>query len=164
VQQLSGVDAGFLYGETAAWHMHAAAVVVLDPADAPVSFSVERLRELIRRRLPQLGLLRYRVVEMPLGIGRPVWVEVPDLDLGAHVKATSLRAPGGMHTAGTGSTLGGLKNSFSAHQKLLRVVWGGSSFFFRSAGEASPSDPVGKRWATSSSPSTASRLGTAIKE
>jgi WS/DGAT/MGAT family acyltransferase len=100
VRHLSGVDAGFLYGETAAWHMHAAAVVVLDPGDAPDGFSVDRLRELIRRRLPQLGLLRYRVAQTPLGIGRPVWVEVPELDLEAHVKAASLRPPGGLHELG----------------------------------------------------------------
>jgi WS/DGAT/MGAT family acyltransferase len=97
MQRLSGVDAGFLYGETEAWHMHAAAVVVLDPATAPNGFSAGRLREVIRRRLPQLGLLRYRVVETPLGIGRPVWVEVPDLDLEAHVPRASLPSPGGMH-------------------------------------------------------------------
>jgi diacylglycerol O-acyltransferase / wax synthase len=100
VQQLSGVDSGFLYGETGAWHMHAAAVVVLQPVDASAGFPVERLRELIRRRLPQLGLLRYRVAETPLGIGRPVWVEVPDLDLEAHVKAASLAPPGGMQELG----------------------------------------------------------------
>jgi WS/DGAT/MGAT family acyltransferase len=96
VQHLSGVDAGFLYGETAAWHMHAGAVVVLEPGDAIAGFTVERFRELIRRRLPQLGLLRYRVAETPLGIGRPVWVEVPELDLAAHVKPASLPAPGGL--------------------------------------------------------------------
>ncbi len=77
--------------------MHAAAVVVLDPTDAPDGFSVERLRELIGRRLPQLGLLRYRVAATPFGVGRPVWIEVPELDLEVHVKAASLRPPGGMH-------------------------------------------------------------------
>jgi WS/DGAT/MGAT family acyltransferase len=96
VDHLSGVDAGFLYGETPAWHMHAAAVVVLDPADAPARYSVGGLRELIAHRLPQLGLLRYRVAATPCGIARPVWIEVPDLDLTAHVKSATLPAPGGL--------------------------------------------------------------------
>ncbi len=96
VQRLSGTDAGFLYGETAAWHMHAGVVVVLDPSTAPAGFGVDALREVIRQRLPQLGLFRYRVSAPPFGIGGSYWVEVPDVDLEAHVRVASLPAPGGM--------------------------------------------------------------------
>ena len=96
MQRLSGTDAGFLYGETAAWHMHAGVVVVLDPSTAPAGFGLDALREVIRQRLPQLGLFRYRVSAAPLGIGGSYWVEVPDVDLEAHVQAASLPAPGGM--------------------------------------------------------------------
>ncbi len=96
MQRLSGIDAGFLYGETAAWHMHAGVVVILDPSTAPNGFGADALREVIRHRLAQLGLFRYRVRGVPLGIGRPVWVEVPDLDLDVHVRTASLAYPGGM--------------------------------------------------------------------
>lgn len=101
VQRLSGTDAGFLYGETASWHMHAGAVIVLDPSTAPRGFDVGRVRELVRRRLPRLGPFRYRLVELPLGIDRPFWVEVPELDLEAHVRSVSLPAGRGMRELGT---------------------------------------------------------------
>ena len=96
VQRLSGTDAGFLYGETPAWHMHAGAVVVLDPATTSAGFDVEAVRDLVRHRLPHLGLLRYRATAPPLGIGGSHWVEVPDVDLDAHVRTATLPAPGGM--------------------------------------------------------------------
>ncbi|HVJ96816.1 MAG TPA: wax ester/triacylglycerol synthase family O-acyltransferase [Acidimicrobiia bacterium] len=96
MQRLSGTDAGFLYGETAAWHMHAGAVVLLDPSTGAGGFGVEAVRDLVRHRLPQLGLLRYRATAPPLGIGGSHWVEVPDVDLDVHVQAASLPAPGGM--------------------------------------------------------------------
>ena len=95
MQRLSGTDAGFLYGETEAWHMHAGVVVVLDPTTAPGGFGVEAVRELIRQRLPQLGLFRYRASAPPLGIGGSHWIEVPDVNLAAHIRAASLPPPGG---------------------------------------------------------------------
>lgn len=76
--------------------MHAAVVVVLDPSTAPDGFSADALREVIRHRLGQLGLFRYRVREAPFGVGRPAWAEVPDLDLDTHVRTASLPHPGGM--------------------------------------------------------------------
>jgi WS/DGAT/MGAT family acyltransferase len=96
MQRLSGTDAGFLYGETTAWHMHAGAVVLLDPLDASAGFGVDSLRDLIRSRLPRLGLFRYRVAGAPLGVARPSWIEVPDLDLDVHVRTASLPPPGGL--------------------------------------------------------------------
>lgn len=96
MQRLSGTDAGFLYGETAAWHMHAGVVVVLDPSTAPASFGLEAVRDVVRRRLPQLGLFRCRVSAPLFGLGGAYWVEVPDVDVDDHVRAASLPAPGGM--------------------------------------------------------------------
>ena len=95
MHRLSGTDAGFLYGETAAWHMHAGVVVVLDPSTASGGFGLDALRDVIRQRLPELGLFRYRVSAAPLGIGGSYWVEAPELDLEAHVQAASLPAPAG---------------------------------------------------------------------
>jgi len=100
VLRLSGTDAGFLYAETASWHMHAGAVIVLDPSTAPDRFDVDRVRQLIAARLRLLGPFRYRLVEVPFGIDRPYWVEAVDLDLATHVQSASLPSPGGTSELG----------------------------------------------------------------
>ena len=55
MRRMGGQDAAFLYGETPAWHMHVAAVIVFDPSDAPPpGYSFDRLRDLLVERLPSL--------------------------------------------------------------------------------------------------------------
>jgi hypothetical protein len=68
-----------------------------------------------------------------------------------------------MQTAGTGSVRGGLKKFFTAAQNDFGCSLG-SAMRRRSAGDASPIEPVGNRCATRSSCSTASRFGIAINE
>jgi diacylglycerol O-acyltransferase len=49
----------------------------------------------IAGRLPQVPLYRRKLRTVPLHLGRPVWVEDPDFDLGYHVRFTALPEPGG---------------------------------------------------------------------
>jgi WS/DGAT/MGAT family acyltransferase len=93
MQRLNGLDAGFLFGETPEWHMHVGGLVVLDSPgwDRP---PLEMIRELLRARLHLLGPFRQRLVPSPLLVGRPVWVDTPDLDLEAHVRGLRVPSPG----------------------------------------------------------------------
>lgn len=95
VHRLSGLDASFLYNETAALHMHTLKYAVLDVSGVEGGFSVERLRHELQRRLHLLPPFRRRLVEVPLGLHHPVWIEDPDFDLAAHVRRTGVPAPGG---------------------------------------------------------------------
>jgi WS/DGAT/MGAT family acyltransferase len=54
-----------------------------------------RLRTILERRLLRFDRFRQRVVEAPLGIGPPRWVEDDRFDLDAHVHHVSLPEPGG---------------------------------------------------------------------
>lgn len=101
MQRLSGIDAGFVYGETPSWHMHAGALFVLDPSTAPGAFDVDRIRALIAARLHLLGPFRHRLVEVPLGLDRPVWVADPDFDVQAHIRAVGVPSPGGPRELGS---------------------------------------------------------------
>ncbi|MCZ7527140.1 MAG: wax ester/triacylglycerol synthase family O-acyltransferase [Acidimicrobiia bacterium] len=95
MRRASPLDASYLSGETGSWHMHAGALVVLDPATAPEPLTADRVRELVRRRLPLLDPLRKRLVEVPLGLDRPLWVEDAEPDLYHHVRPVGVPAPGG---------------------------------------------------------------------
>jgi diacylglycerol O-acyltransferase / wax synthase len=96
LQRLSGLDAGFLYMETATLHMHTLKLAVLDPAPGtPLDF--EEVSEAIRLRLPALPSFRRRLVEVPFGFHHPVWIEDPDFDLTNHLVRVRLPSPGDRH-------------------------------------------------------------------
>ncbi|MDO8420133.1 MAG: wax ester/triacylglycerol synthase family O-acyltransferase [Rubrivivax sp.] len=80
MQQLSGLDATFLYLETAEMPMHVGAVHLLElPPGYPGRF-VTALRKHIASRLPVAPVLRRRLWWMPLNLANPAWVDaVPDL-------------------------------------------------------------------------------------
>ncbi|MFN2536831.1 MAG: wax ester/triacylglycerol synthase family O-acyltransferase [Mycobacteriales bacterium] len=91
LDRLSSVDAGFLHMEEGGAHMHIGALGIF--AGPPPS--VEAFRAHIDARLPRLPRYRQRVQQMPLGSGRPVWVEDEHFRLDYHVRHTALPAPGG---------------------------------------------------------------------
>jgi diacylglycerol O-acyltransferase len=49
---------------------------------------------MISERIVALPPLRQRLIKVPQGCGRPVWVDDPDFHIDHHVRATSCRAPG----------------------------------------------------------------------
>jgi WS/DGAT/MGAT family acyltransferase len=80
MQQLSGLDATFLYLETAQMPMHVGALHVFElPPGYPGRF-VTALRKHIASRLPVAPVLRRRLWWMPLNLANPAWVDAePDL-------------------------------------------------------------------------------------
>ncbi len=54
----------------------------------------DELRELIEARLHLVPRFRQRLAEVPLGQGRPVWVDDPHFNLRYHLRHTGLPAPG----------------------------------------------------------------------
>ncbi|MEJ5255625.1 MAG: wax ester/triacylglycerol synthase family O-acyltransferase [Acidimicrobiales bacterium] len=96
MQRLSGLDAGFLYMETPTSFMHVASLMVLDPSTAPHGFSFQSLRQLYEERLHLAPPFRRRLVEVPLGLHHPIWIEDPDFDLDWHLRHIAVPAPGGM--------------------------------------------------------------------
>jgi WS/DGAT/MGAT family acyltransferase len=80
MKQLSGLDATFLYLETAEMPMHVGAMHVFElPAGYKGKF-VTALRKHMDTRLPLASVLRRRLWWMPLNLANPAWVDaVPDL-------------------------------------------------------------------------------------
>ncbi len=95
-ERLTGLDAAFLYAETPTHHMHVAIAAVFDPATVPGGYSFRRVRQLIRDRIPLAPVFQRRLVEVPLRLGHPVWIDDPEFDIDNHLRRAALPTPGGM--------------------------------------------------------------------
>jgi len=95
VRQLTSLDAQFLALETPRQSGHVAGVAILDPSTRPSGeLTLADIHELMASRLPLLPPLRWRLVDVPLGLDYPYWVDDPDFDLEYHVRELALPAPG----------------------------------------------------------------------
>ena len=95
MRQLSSLDAQFLAVESARVYGHVAFLGIYDPSTAPGGrLDMQTVSTLLRERLHLLPPLRWRLVEVPLGLDLPYWTEDPDFDLDFHVRETALPAPG----------------------------------------------------------------------
>jgi diacylglycerol O-acyltransferase / wax synthase len=84
MRQLSGVDALHVLEESAGQHMHTIKLAVVGPRpDGAVT--VEEIKAWARERLPQIPAMRWMVVKIPLGLGRPVFVDAGAFDVDRHV-------------------------------------------------------------------------------
>src|SRR5580704_12077480 len=91
MDRMSSFDASFLANERGNAHMAIGAVLVFDGA-AP---SEEEFLAQIRSRLHLLPRLRQRLLQPPLGLGTPFWVDDETFDVRRHVARVTLPAPGG---------------------------------------------------------------------
>ncbi|NLE48894.1 MAG: wax ester/triacylglycerol synthase family O-acyltransferase [Sandaracinaceae bacterium] len=94
MERLSGLDASFLYLETPKQHMHVAMAAVIDPSEIPGGYSFERIQRLIASKVHLIPPLRRRLVEVPLNLHHPIWVDDPDFDIIHHVRRVAAPAPG----------------------------------------------------------------------
>ena len=88
--RLTGLDASFLHLEDENAHMHVAAVLLFE-GDPPEQADVA---EALERRLHLVPRYRQKLAFVPLGQGRPVWVDDPHFNLDYHVRTTALPEPG----------------------------------------------------------------------
>src|SRR6266513_1444523 len=95
MQRLTGQDAGFLYNETPAQHMHTLKIAVLDPSTVPGGYSFERVKEALTERLHLLPPFRRKLLNVPFDLHHPLWIEDADFDLDFHVQRAALASPGG---------------------------------------------------------------------
>lgn len=95
MQQLSGQDAMFLHAEIDGLPQHIGGVSIYDQSTAPggkVRF--KQILAMLESRLHLSPIFRRKLAFVPLGLGRPYWVEDPDFDLEYHVRHIALPKPG----------------------------------------------------------------------
>ncbi len=183
--RLSALDASFLHIENSSAHMHVASVMLFEGPPPPY----DELLDAIERRLGLVPRYRQRLAYVPLGQGRPRWVDDPHLNLRYHVRVTALPSPGSeeqlMDLAGRVFSqqldrdkplweiwlVEGLEDDRFAllaktHHALVDGVSGidiVSVLFDTSPEPATPPD-TGERWLPRPLPSSAQMLGEALLE
>src|SRR3954454_23772413 len=95
MRQLTSLDAQFLALENPRQAGHVAGLAILDPSTTETGdFTSADVASLMTERLPQLPPLRWRLVEVPLGLDYPYWVDDADFDLHFHIREIALAPPG----------------------------------------------------------------------
>jgi len=87
LRRLNGVDALMLYTETPEVHMHTLKVGVLDVSGVDGGFTFDVFRRVAYSRLMALAPLRYQLIDIPLKLYHPMWVNKDDIDLDYHLRS-----------------------------------------------------------------------------
>ncbi len=90
MEWMSPMDASFLHIEGPMNPMHIGGVSILEGPAPPF----ERLEEMVAGKLGLVPRYRQKVRFVPLGLGRPVWVDDPHFSLPYHLRHTALPSPG----------------------------------------------------------------------
>ena len=90
MEALSGLDASFLYLETATMPMHIGSMAIIEG-----TITFDDFKAYIGQRLHKVERLQQKLAFVPLGLDRPYWVQDPDFDLDRHVFCMALPQPGG---------------------------------------------------------------------
>lgn len=95
MEQLSGLDASFLYLETGNMPMHIGSLAIYDQSTAPGgAVSFKDILRFFEKRLHKARAFRQRLVNVPMSLDYPYWIEDPDFDLEFHVRHIALPKPG----------------------------------------------------------------------
>jgi WS/DGAT/MGAT family acyltransferase len=89
MQALTGLDSSFLYLETGNMPMH---VGGLDIYEGSLTF--DEFKQFLSDRIHLAPRLRQRLIEVPLSIDHPYWIEDPDFNIDFHIHHTALPKPG----------------------------------------------------------------------
>ena len=95
MEQLTAMDASFLYTETPSSPMHIGALSIYDPST--VEGGKQRFKDIlafIEERLHLASTFRRKMVQVPFNLDHPYWIEDEDFDIEFHVRHIRLPEPG----------------------------------------------------------------------
>ena len=95
MQRLSGLDASFLYLETAQQPLHVCSILELDTSTMPGGYTFDRFRDALSLRIKALPQFREKLADSRFNIDHPVWVDDKDFDVDRHLHRIGLPSPGG---------------------------------------------------------------------
>lgn len=95
MQRLSGLDASFLYLESAAQPLHVCSILEVDTSTMPGGYTFDRLRDELALRIKAMPQFREKLADSRFNLDHPVWVDDKDFDVDRHLHRIGLPAPGG---------------------------------------------------------------------
>lgn len=95
MQRLSGLDASFLYLETAAQPLHVCSILELDTSTMPGGYTFDKLRDGLALRIKAMPEFREKLADNRFNLDHPVWVDDKDFDVDRHLHRIGLPSPGG---------------------------------------------------------------------
>jgi diacylglycerol O-acyltransferase / wax synthase len=96
VDRLTAQDLMMLWPEELGWSQDIGALAILDGSgllDADGRFRIGTAREEIGRRLHRVPRFRQLLYRPRLGLGWPLWVDAPSMDLSEHARVLPLAGP-----------------------------------------------------------------------
>jgi WS/DGAT/MGAT family acyltransferase len=94
MEQLSGLDASFLYMESATNYGHVGGVQIFQHADVPLVRTPAEESGHVEHLYSLAPYTRRRLVQVPMGLDHPYWVEDPAFDREYHERFIAVPAPG----------------------------------------------------------------------
>jgi WS/DGAT/MGAT family acyltransferase len=95
MDRLSGLDASFLYLETAAQPLHVCSILESDTSTIPGGYSFDRMRDALNLRIKAMPEFREKLADNRFNLDHPVRVEDKDFDVDRHLHRIGLPSPGG---------------------------------------------------------------------
>ena len=95
MQQMTAMDASFIYGEMPKSPMHIGGMMIYDPSSVRGEGQrFKNILDFVAERLHLAKTFRQRMVEVPFNLSHPYWIEDADFDLEYHVRHIRLPEPG----------------------------------------------------------------------
>lgn len=112
-EQISGQDATFLYAESPTSPMHVATLIIVEG-----SLKFEDFKAIVASKLHLIPKFRKRLLNVPMNLDYPYWVDDPNFDIDLHINRIRLPEPANW------KTLRELTSSiFSNPLDLRRPLW-----------------------------------------
>lgn len=94
MHQLTGLDASFLNMESGPVYGHVSSLCIYDSPNAAEPLTLERVRARMASRLHRMPMFRRKLVEVPMNLDHPYWVDSPTFDIDDHIYGVGLPVPG----------------------------------------------------------------------
>lgn len=96
--RLDGLSAYLLLNDKPGAYQHTLKIGIFDQTEVPGGWDFEKFRVGMDRVMQLLPLFRCKIVRVPFGLHRPVWVEDPNFDIDYHLRYVTCPAPGDNRT------------------------------------------------------------------